>query len=86
MSDGLNSPIFYKSLGYLQILSVLPILPISTPTIMLLTRSFGNAYILTLFEALQSSKTEFTDQEDVDEFDAAPAPTKNLSLSWSIYD
>ncbi|KAJ3314149.1 hypothetical protein HDV04_000872 [Boothiomyces sp. JEL0838] len=47
---------------------------------------YGNAYILTLFDALQSSKTEFEDKEDVDEFDAAPAPTKDFVLSWgAIY-
>jgi hypothetical protein len=74
---------YYLLLGYFQILSVLPVLPISVPFLLVITKSFGNAYILTLFEALQSSKTEFEDNDDVDEFDLAPAPTKDLSLSIS---
>jgi hypothetical protein len=73
----------YELLARLPILVVLPMLPISFPSLMLITNSYGNAYILTLFDALQSSKTEFEDKEDVDEFDAAPAPTKDLSLSWA---
>ncbi|KAJ3335814.1 hypothetical protein HDU91_002016, partial [Kappamyces sp. JEL0680] len=78
-----RGPLWYTMLARLQVLAILPILPISFPTIMLLSRSYANAYILTLFEALQSSKTEFEDKDDVDEFDAAPAPTKELVLSWS---
>ena len=49
----------------------------------LIGKSYANAYILTLFDALQSSKTDFEDKEDVDEFDAAPAPTKDFTLPWT---
>ncbi|KAJ3261769.1 hypothetical protein HK103_004720 [Boothiomyces macroporosus] len=76
----------FQMLARYQIIAVLPLLPIALPTLMLISRSYGNAYILTLFDALQSSKTEFEDKEDVDEFDAAPAPTKDFVLSWgAIY-
>ena len=44
---------------------------------------------MTLFDALQSSKTAFEDSEDVDEFDVAPPPTKNLiidrNLAWKRF-
>ncbi|KAI8899738.1 hypothetical protein BC833DRAFT_584440 [Globomyces pollinis-pini] len=73
---------YFQLLGMYQGLLLLPLLPISYPFILLLSHSYGNAYILTLFDALQSSKTDFEDKEDVDEFDAAPAPTKDLKLSW----
>ena len=73
---------WYSLLARNPICSILPILPIAYPTIMLVSRGYSNAYILTLFEALLSSKTEFEDNEDVDEFDAAPAPTKEFVLSW----
>jgi hypothetical protein len=37
-----------------------------------------------MFDALQNSKTEFRDMEDVDEFDEAPAPTKNIQIAARI--
>lgn len=37
-----------------------------------------------LFDALQSSKDAFEDSEDIDEFDVAPAPTKNLLVDKKI--
>lgn len=80
---GSSDAFYYDIIGYFQVLAVLPVLPISIPFLLVIARSFGNAYILTLFNALESSKTEFEDTEDVDEFDSAPAPTKDLKLSWS---
>ncbi|KAK9767419.1 hypothetical protein K7432_002819 [Basidiobolus ranarum] len=70
----------FETIVLLQVYVVLPFLPLSFPTLWVLARSYGNAKILTLFEALQISKTEFEDEED--EFDAeAPPPTKDVELS-----
>ncbi|KAJ3021631.1 hypothetical protein HKX48_008112 [Thoreauomyces humboldtii] len=66
----------------IQIYVILPLLPLVLPTLFIIIRSFGNAQILSLFDALQTSKTEFEDREDIDEFDAAPPPTKDLVLDW----
>ncbi|TPX71870.1 hypothetical protein SpCBS45565_g00930 [Spizellomyces sp. 'palustris'] len=73
-----------EMLVVLQIYTILPILPLVVPTLFVILRSYGNAQILSLFDALQTSKTEFEDQEDVDEFDAAPPPTKDLVLDWGL--
>lgn len=63
------------------IYAVLPLLPFSLPTLWIVARSFGNAKVLVLFEALQISKTEYADDDEVDEFDSeAPPPTKNVVL------
>ncbi|KAI8904807.1 hypothetical protein EDD86DRAFT_194553 [Gorgonomyces haynaldii] len=67
----------------LQVYSVLPILPLVFPLLMVVTRSYGNAHILTLFDELQQSTTEYTDTEGVDQFDSAPPPTKNVTLTWN---
>ncbi|KAI8393406.1 uncharacterized protein BYT42DRAFT_5272 [Radiomyces spectabilis] len=62
--------------------AILPLLPLCLPTLWLVARSFGNAQLLILFEALQISKTEYEDDDEVDEFDAeAPPPTKDVELS-----
>ncbi|KAJ3041841.1 hypothetical protein HDV00_008545 [Rhizophlyctis rosea] len=66
----------------LQVYAILPILPLALPTFILVVRSYGNAQILSLFDALQSSNTEFEDKESVDEFDAAPPPMKDLRADW----
>ncbi|KAI8915014.1 hypothetical protein DFJ77DRAFT_43795 [Powellomyces hirtus] len=68
----------------MQIYVVLPLLPLVLPTLFMIIRSYGNAQILSLFDALQTSKTEFEDQEDIDEFDMAPPPTKDLVLDWGL--
>jgi hypothetical protein len=81
--SNLDSPLLYELLGRRQILVVMPMLPIFIPILLLIANSYGNAFVLTMFDALQQSKTEFEDNEDVDEFDAAPAPTKDFALSWS---
>lgn len=72
----------YQLFVHLQFYTLLPILPISFPIFLAIIRSYGNAQILSLFDALQCSKNEFQDKEDVDEFDAAPAPTKDVRVSW----
>ncbi|TPX34153.1 hypothetical protein SmJEL517_g03135 [Synchytrium microbalum] len=64
----------------LQVYVLLPLLPLSIPTLAIAARSYGNAQILSLFDALQTSKAEFKDDEDVDEFDIAPPPTKDIHL------
>ncbi|KAI9008463.1 hypothetical protein CLU79DRAFT_512000 [Phycomyces nitens] len=62
--------------------TVLPLLPLCLPSLWMVARSFGNAQLLILFEALQISKTEYEDDSEVDEFDAeAPPPTKDVELS-----
>jgi hypothetical protein len=64
--------------------AVIPLLPLCFPSMWVIARSFGNAQLLILFEALQISKTEYEDNDEVDEFDAeAPPPTKDLELSPS---
>jgi hypothetical protein len=66
------------------IYTIIPLLPLTLPSLWLIARSFGNAQVLILFEALQISKTEYEDEDDVDEFDAeAPPPTKDVDLNPS---
>lgn len=67
-----------------QVYVVALLLPLWLPTMLLVARSYGNAQILTLLEALQqSNNVQFEDAVDVDEFDAAPPPTKNIATKWS---
>ena len=75
----------YEMLVNLQMLAILPLLPLTIPSFLLFARSFGNAQILALYDALQSSQTEFEDKDDVDEFDVAPPPTKNLVLDRGTF-
>jgi hypothetical protein len=72
----------FEIIGELQIYVWVAILPLAFPTFTVILRTYGNAQILSLFDALQSSKSEFQDKEDVDEFDEAPAPTKDVKVSW----
>lgn len=68
----------------MSIYAIIPLLPLCIPSMWIIARSFGNAQLLILFEALQISKTEYEDDDEVDEFDAeAPPPTKDLELSPS---
>jgi hypothetical protein len=62
---------------------LLPVAPIITPLLIIGFRTYGNAHVLTVFDLLQSSKSEFQDKADIDEFDAAPAPLKNISVSFA---
>ncbi|KAJ3082962.1 hypothetical protein HDU99_001060 [Rhizoclosmatium hyalinum] len=66
----------------LPLYAVLPLLPLSLPFITLVARSFGNAQIICLHEALQASKEDFKDEENIDEFDAAPPPTKEVQTDY----
>lgn len=61
------------------------VLPLFVPFMCLIARSYGNAQLLTLLEVLQNSNIQYKDEIDVDEFDAAPPPTKDISTSWSIF-
>ncbi|KAG9296240.1 hypothetical protein G9A89_014832 [Geosiphon pyriformis] len=71
----------FELLTIMPVYAIIPIFPFTFPTLWLIARSFGNASVLVLFEALQKSKTEYEDDEEVDEFDAdAPPPTKNIHL------
>ncbi|RUS34187.1 hypothetical protein BC938DRAFT_482019, partial [Jimgerdemannia flammicorona] len=71
----------FEVLVVLPIYAILPLLPLSFPTLWIVARSYGNAKVLVLFEALQISKTEYADDDEVDEFDdEAPPPTKNVVL------
>lgn len=68
----------------MSVYAMIPLLPLCIPSLWIIARSFGNAQLLILFEALQISKTEYEDDDEVDEFDAeAPPPTKDLELSPS---
>jgi len=46
-----------------------------------LVHVFGNSHILFMFEQLKKSKNEYKDDENIDEFDPAPAPTKDIHVS-----
>jgi hypothetical protein len=74
----------FELLVVLQLYALLPLLPMVLPSFLLVARSFGNAQILALYDGLQASQTEFEDREDVDEFDVAPPPTKNLIVDRGI--
>ncbi|KAF9436969.1 hypothetical protein BGZ76_002420 [Entomortierella beljakovae] len=65
----------------LPVYAALPLLPLSIPTLLQISKAYTNATILALFNTLQISKTEYEDEQDVDEFDVeAPPPTKNVSV------
>ncbi|KAI9350172.1 hypothetical protein BDR26DRAFT_798558, partial [Obelidium mucronatum] len=66
----------------LPLYAVLPLLPLSLPFICLVARSFGNAQIICLHEALQISNEDFKDEENIDDFDAAPPPTKEVQTDY----
>ncbi|CAG8582984.1 9449_t:CDS:2, partial [Acaulospora colombiana] len=71
----------FETLVILPMYSIIPLIPLAFPVLWVVTRGFANATILVLFEALQISKTEYEDDEEVDEFDAeAPPPTKNVHI------
>ncbi|KAJ3365061.1 hypothetical protein GGF32_000241 [Allomyces javanicus] len=60
---------------------VLPVMPMIIPTLYLLFRTYSNAHLIVLWDELQSSKTDYED-DDVDEFDVdAPPPTKEITLA-----
>jgi hypothetical protein len=74
-----------EMLIHLSLYVLLPLLPLALPTFFVIARAFGNAQILALYEALQSSQVEeFEDKDDVDEFDVAPPPTKTIVLDRSL--
>jgi len=61
---------------------LLPMLMLPVPALLLGFRAYGNAQVLTLFHQLQATKQDYEDEEDVDEFDAAPPPTMDIDLDW----
>ncbi|KAL7747749.1 hypothetical protein RI367_006872 [Sorochytrium milnesiophthora] len=80
-------PLVHTLLLVPQVNSVLPmfILPLSFPTLWLLFRNWGNAHLLALWEALQSSQTDYEDDAEVDAFDEeAPPPTKDVVLGRAV--
>jgi len=38
-----------------------------------------------MFEQLKNSKNEYKDDENIDEFDPAPAPTKDIHVSFGNF-
>ncbi|KAF9303342.1 hypothetical protein BGZ74_003951 [Mortierella antarctica] len=71
-----------EQLLVLPVYAALPLLPLSLPTLLQISKAFTNATILVLFNTLQISKTEYEDEKDVDEFDVeAPPPTKNVNIA-----
>jgi len=48
------------------------LIPLSIPTIWLAVSCYANAWLYCLFDALQSSKTKYNDNEDEFDFDAEP--------------
>ncbi|KAG0245602.1 hypothetical protein BGX31_006961 [Mortierella sp. GBA43] len=70
-----------EQLLVLPVYAALPLLPLSLPTLLQISKAYTNATILVLFNTLQISKTEYEDEQDVDEFDVeAPPPTKNVTI------
>ncbi|KAJ3088283.1 hypothetical protein HK102_009120 [Quaeritorhiza haematococci] len=69
----------------LQAYILIPLLPLSLPTLCVFARTYGNAQIVSLWEALQNSGAAFEDEDDIDEFDAAPPPTKDIVTDWREY-
>ncbi|KAG0251334.1 hypothetical protein BG011_007717 [Mortierella polycephala] len=70
-----------EQLLVLPIYAAMPLLPLSIPTLLQISKAYTNATILVLFNTLQISKTEYEDEQDVDEFDVeAPPPTKNVTI------
>ncbi|KAJ3332362.1 hypothetical protein HDU76_000463 [Blyttiomyces sp. JEL0837] len=63
--------------------ALVPLLPLSLPALCLISRSYGNAQIVCLFDLLQNSKKEFKDEANIDEFDLAPPPTKDVATDWA---
>jgi hypothetical protein len=53
------------------------------PLYRIIIRSLGSAQVISLNEALQVSKLDYIDEDDVDEFDAAPPPTQDITTDWS---
>ncbi|KAJ3129352.1 hypothetical protein HK100_008688 [Physocladia obscura] len=66
----------------LPLFAILPLLPLSFPIICLIARSYGNAQIVCLHDALQASKEDFKDEENIDDFDPAPSPTKEVITNY----
>ncbi|KAJ3265341.1 hypothetical protein HDU77_005584 [Chytriomyces hyalinus] len=62
--------------------ALLPLLPFSLPIICLIARAYGNAQIICLHEAIQASTEDFKDEENIDDFDAAPPPTKEVETDY----
>ncbi|KAI8848357.1 hypothetical protein BC829DRAFT_217530 [Chytridium lagenaria] len=79
-----RADVILETLFNYQFYAVLPLLPLTLPALCLVARSYGNAQIVCLFDVLQSSKQEFKDEEDIDEFDAAPPPTKDVRTDWGM--
>ncbi|KAI1321202.1 hypothetical protein EDD11_007768 [Mortierella claussenii] len=72
----------FEQLLALPVYAALPLLPLSLPTLLQISKAYTNATILVLFNTLQISKTEYEDEKDVDEFDVeAPPPTKNVDIN-----
>ncbi|KAI8140299.1 hypothetical protein BJV82DRAFT_671729 [Fennellomyces sp. T-0311] len=83
--NGVSTDQLVELLSASPFYAILPLLPFCLPSLWLIARSFGNAQLLILFEALQISKTEYEDDEEVDEFDTeAPPPTKDVELSPNV--
>ncbi|KXS20321.1 hypothetical protein M427DRAFT_108458, partial [Gonapodya prolifera JEL478] len=74
----------WEEIFALPIYTVLPLVPLTVPAILLAARALGNAQVLTLFDALQQSREEYEDEDDVDEFDVAPPPTKDVDLDPTV--
>ncbi|KAG0298939.1 hypothetical protein BGZ98_010429 [Dissophora globulifera] len=76
-----HGPNGVEQLLALPVYAALPLLPLSIPTLLQISKAYTNAVILVLFNTLQISKTEYEDEKDVDEFDVeAPPPTKNVTI------
>ncbi|KAJ3342440.1 hypothetical protein HDU93_002198 [Gonapodya sp. JEL0774] len=73
----------WEELIAIPVYTALPLVPLSVPAILLIARALGNAQVLSLFDALQQSREEYEDVDDVDEFDVAPPPTKDVDVDPS---
>lgn len=63
---------------------IIPNLQLPTTILLCISRLYGNANLLSLLDGLQNSKRAFEEDIGIDEFDAAPPPTKRLGTNWLL--
>lgn len=73
---------WFEGILVTSVYTMIPLLMLPVPALLLACRAYGNAQVLTLFDQLQATKQDYEDEEDVDEFDAAPPPTMDVELDW----
>ncbi|KAJ1962336.1 hypothetical protein IWQ62_003564, partial [Dispira parvispora] len=80
----------FEYLGTFQVYLVMPFGVFVLPWLLIIVRTYANAQLLILLDALQHSTTDYEDSDDIDEFDVeAPPPTKDITVAktavWSKF-